>query len=91
MFGAWYWLFGKPNEEEIAESDYFGDDTEQANENNTPYDFDDYDWYNPADWFGNYDKSLDDYNDRKKAENEKQNRIYFYIFAGLLGIYLIRR
>ena len=56
-----------------------------------PYDYDHYEWWNPFDLAGNYDKSIDDYNARKSSENQNQNRIYFYIASGLLALFLIKK
>lgn len=80
MWG-WNFIFGKKdnpleNEEEEVQ---------------LPHDFDSFNMLNPMDWFGNYDKSLDDYHNRKADENASKNRITFYIIAGLIGIYLWRR
>ena len=94
---SWGWLFGNDDEESlnnniITEDDFYGEqNSEKKEESKLPHDYDEFDWYNPADWFGNYDKSLDAYNDRKTAENASRNRLYFYIIAGLFGIYLLRR
>ena len=94
---SWGWLFGKDDEESlndniITENDFYeGQNSKSETESELPHDFDEFHWLNPADWFGNYDKSLDAYEDRKRSENASQNRFYFYIIAGLFGIYLIRR
>ena len=56
-----------------------------------PYDYDEYEWWNPFDWAGNYDKSIDDYKARKASESTKQNKIIFYIASGLLAIFLIKK
>ena len=58
---------------------------------NLPSDFDTFSWWNPADWGGNYDLSIDQYNQRKDLENESQTRIYIYIASGLLALFLLKR
>ena len=58
---------------------------------NLPSDFDKFSWWNPADWGGNYDLNIDQYNQRKSLENESQNRIYIYIASGLLALFLLKR
>ncbi len=93
---SWGWLFGEDDESLddniITEEDFYeGQNSQEEEGSELPHDYDEFDWYNPADWFGNYDKSLKAYEDRKESESASQNRLYFYIIAGLLGIYLIRR
>lgn len=55
-----------------------------------PFDYDSFQWYNPFDWFGNYDKSVDAYNARKASESASKTRIYIYIASALLAIYYLR-
>ena len=94
---SWGWLFSNNDEESlnddiITEEDFYEEqNSESETKSELPHDYDEFDWYNPADWFGNYDKSLNNYYDRKSDEKATQNRIFFYIVAGLFGIYLIRR
>lgn len=92
MYFGLNWLFGSNDDTEllndniIKENEYFEQPTASK-----PFDYDEYQWYNPADWFGYYDKNMSSYEERKMAEKESQNRILFYIITGLFGIYLIRR
>ena len=94
---TWGWLFGKNDEESlndniITEEDFYETEAgEKIPTKDLPHDFDTKSWWNIFDWGDNYDKSLDAYYERKSEEKASQNRIYFYIVAGLFGIYLIRR
>jgi len=58
-----------------------------------PKDFDNYSWWNPADWGGNYDTDLEDYNSRKKEELIKKNtyQIVFFSLIAILGLYVIKK
>jgi len=56
-----------------------------------PHDYDTYEWWNPFDLAGNYDKSIEDYKARKSSENQNQKRIYFYVASGLLALFLIKK
>jgi hypothetical protein len=58
---------------------------------NLPSDFDIFSWWNPADWGGNYDLNIDQYNQRKSLENESQTKIYIYIASGLLALFLLKK
>ena len=78
-------LFGFFGAEETSAADVV--DTEK------PKDFDNYQWYNPADWGGNYDSDLNDYNSRKKEELIKKNtyQIVFFSLIAILGLYVIKK
>lgn len=74
----------------------FGTEEDTATEQiepEIPKDFDYYQWYNPADWGGNYDSNLDDYNSRKKEELIKKNtyQIVFFSLIAILGLYVIKK
>ncbi len=56
-----------------------------------PYDYDYFSWWNPLDWGGAYDKNIDAYNARKASEQQASNMILFYVGAGLLAIYLMKK
>jgi len=45
-----------------------------------PYNYDEYQWWNPFDWAGNYDKSIEDYKDRIQGEKEAYNKILYTLF-----------
>ena len=48
-----------------------------------PHDYDEYQWWNPFDWAGNYDSSLSAYEARKRQGTIKN----VMIGAGLFGAY----
>tara|TARA_E500000081_G_C5883725_1_gene240320 strand:+ start:184 stop:429 length:246 start_codon:yes stop_codon:yes gene_type:complete len=81
MWG-WNWFFGA---EQDSAAEQVGPEI--------PKDFDYYSWWNPADWGGNYDSDLDDYNRRKKEETIKKNtyQIVFFSLIVILGIYVIKK
>ena len=58
-----------------------------------PKDYDNYQWYNPADWGGNYDSDLDDYNSRKRSERIRKDnyQIILFSFIAILGLYVIKK
>ena len=79
---AFHWLFGA---ETSSAAEQVGP--------KMPKDFDNYSWWNPADWGGNYDSDLNDYNRRKKEETIKKNtyQIVFFSLIVILGIYVIKK
>lgn len=58
-----------------------------------PYDYDTYEWWNPFDWAGNYDKSIDDYKARKSNESGKKitNIIVFTMVSAFIFEIFLRR
>ena len=87
MWTIWASLFGK--NESLGEGIDFTEENKKETEK--PFDYDEFDWYNPFDWGGNYDKSIENYWARKRSEEKSKYNLYFIIVAGLFGIYLIRR
>ena len=69
IFNNW---FGNSSEVDLGEYDVAPD---------LPHDFDEYQWWNPFDWAGNYDNDLSSYQARKKQDIIK----YIMIGAGLYG------
>ena len=67
LFGNW---FGNSSKVDLGEYDV---------EPELPHDFDEYQWWNPFDWAGNYDSSLSSYEARKRQDTIK----YIMIGAGL--------
>ena len=68
-----YWLFGS----------LFNNSSPDTVGPKLPHDFDEYQWWNPFDWAGNYDSSLSAYEARKRQGTIKN----VMIGAGLFGAY----
>lgn len=75
LFGKW---FGSSSEVDLGEYDVAPD---------LPHDYDEYQWWNPFDWAGNYDTSISAYEARKRQDIIK----YLVIGAGLFGAYCLYR
>ena len=84
---GWSWLFNWGSSPIQLPGEYDVPQSEEIPE--LPHDFDSYEWWNPMDWFGNYDKSDDAYQQRKR----EQYRMWgaFYIIAGLIGFWIYKK
>jgi hypothetical protein len=68
-------------------------ETKEIEEEELPTDFDDYSWWNPADWGGNYDDDLTAYNSRKKEELARKYWLTSMITIVIVGfgVYVIKK